>query len=97
MVVSLPALQSLSSQSGTITSAVATVDSLDNLSSATTAIKNSLGSSADVESALGVEGDGLRIEVCGIEGYGRLAVRIESEHFGWRAAGGVKRADFAIE
>ena len=51
VVVSLPALQRLSGQSGVVTSAVATVDSLDNLSSATNAIKNSLGSSADVVSA----------------------------------------------
>jgi putative ABC transport system permease protein len=51
VVLSLPALQRLSGQSGTITSATATVDSLDNLSSATTAVKNALGSNADVVSA----------------------------------------------
>lgn len=51
VLLSLPALQRLSGQSGDVTSAVATVDSLDNLSSATTAIKNTLGSSADVTSA----------------------------------------------
>jgi putative ABC transport system permease protein len=52
VVLSLPALQRLSSQSGVVTSAVATVDSLDNLSSVTSAIKNTLGSSsADVTSA----------------------------------------------
>ena len=51
VVVSLPALQSLSSQSGDVTSAVATVNSLDNLSSATTAVKAALGNNADVESA----------------------------------------------
>jgi len=51
VIVSLPALQSLSGQSGDITSAVATVNSLDNLDSATTAVKSALGSSADVESA----------------------------------------------
>ncbi|HUB93638.1 MAG TPA: FtsX-like permease family protein [Verrucomicrobiae bacterium] len=51
VLLSLPALQSLSGQSGVVTSAIATVDSLDNLSSATTAVKNALGSSADVVSA----------------------------------------------
>jgi putative ABC transport system permease protein len=51
IVLSLPTLQHLSGQSDDVTSAVATVNSLDNLSSATTAVKNSLGSSADVESA----------------------------------------------
>lgn len=51
VVLSLPALQRLSGQSGTVTNAVATVDSLDNLSSATSAIKNTLGSNADVVSA----------------------------------------------
>lgn len=51
VIVSLPTEQRLSSQSGDVTSAVATVDSLDNLSSATTAIKNALGSSADVTSS----------------------------------------------
>jgi len=51
IVVSLPAEQRLSGQRGDVTSAVATVDSLDNLSATTTAVKNLLGSSADVESA----------------------------------------------
>ena len=51
VVVSLPALQRLSGQSGAVTSATATVDSLDNLASVTTAIKSTLGSSADVTSA----------------------------------------------
>ena len=51
IVVSLPALQRLTSQSGAVTSAIATADSLDNLSSVTAAIKNTLGSSADVQSA----------------------------------------------
>ena len=51
VALSLPALQRLSGQSGTVTGAVATVDSLDNLSSATTAVKNTLGRNADVESA----------------------------------------------
>jgi len=51
VIVSLPTEQSLSSQTGDVTSAVATVDSLDNLDSVTTAIKNTLGTSADVTSA----------------------------------------------
>ncbi|MGA3150115.1 MAG: FtsX-like permease family protein [Candidatus Saccharimonadales bacterium] len=51
IVVSLPTEQRLSGQSGDVTNAVATVDSLDNLSATTTAVKNLLGSSADVESA----------------------------------------------
>jgi len=51
IIVSLPTEQSLSGQTGDVTSAVATVDSLDNLDSVTTAIKNTLGSSADVTSA----------------------------------------------
>jgi putative ABC transport system permease protein len=51
VVVSLPALQRLSGQTGDVTSAVVTADSLDNLSSVTTAVKNTLGSSADVTSA----------------------------------------------
>jgi putative ABC transport system permease protein len=48
VIVSLATEQRLSGQTGDVTSAVATVDSLDNLSSVTTAIKSSLGSSADV-------------------------------------------------
>lgn len=48
IVVSLPTEQRLSGQSGDITNAVATVDSVDNLSAATSAIKNTLGSNADV-------------------------------------------------
>jgi putative ABC transport system permease protein len=51
VVLSLPALQQLSGQTGDVTSAIATVDSLDNLSAATTAIKNKLASTADVTSA----------------------------------------------
>lgn len=48
VVVSLPTEQTLSGQSGIVTNAVANVDSVDNLSAATTAIKNTLGSNADV-------------------------------------------------
>ena len=48
LVMPLATVQRLSNQVGDITSATATVDSLDNLSSATTAIKTALGSNADV-------------------------------------------------
>ncbi len=51
VIVALPTEQRLSSQSGDVTSAVATVDSLDNLTSVTNAIKNTLGSAADVTSS----------------------------------------------
>ena len=47
----LAALQRLSDQSGAITSATVTVDSLDNLSSTTTAVKKVLGTAADVTSS----------------------------------------------
>lgn len=47
----LAALQRLSDQSGAITSATVTVDSLDNLSTATTAVKKVLGTAADVTSS----------------------------------------------
>ena len=50
IIFSLPTEQRLSGQSGDVTSAAATVNSLDNLSAATTAIKNTLGSVADVTS-----------------------------------------------
>jgi len=49
--MSLSALQRLSDQAGSVTSATAVVNSLDNLSAATTAIKNTLGSVADVTSS----------------------------------------------
>ena len=49
VIVSLPTEQRLSGQTGDVTNAVATVDSLTNLSSVTSAIKSTLGSStADV-------------------------------------------------
>lgn len=51
VVVSLPALQRLTGQSGDVTSASVTADSLDNLSSLTSAVKSTLGSTADVTSA----------------------------------------------
>lgn len=49
--IPLSTLQRLSGQTNSITSVAVTVDSSDNLSSATTAIKNILGSSADVTNA----------------------------------------------
>lgn len=48
LIMPLATVQTLSAQPGDITSATAKVDSIDNLGSTTTAIKNSLGSSADV-------------------------------------------------
>jgi putative ABC transport system permease protein len=52
IIVSLPTEQRLSGQTGDVTSAVATVDSVSNLNSVTTTIKNTLGSSvADVTSS----------------------------------------------
>lgn len=51
IIVSLPAEQRLSGQSGAVTNATANIDSLDNLTSATNAIKSTLGSSADVISS----------------------------------------------
>lgn len=52
VIVTLPAEQHLSGQSGDITSATVTVDSIDNLDATTTAIKNKLGSSADVTNSV---------------------------------------------
>lgn len=51
VILSLPALQRLTGQNGVVTSAVVTVDSLDNLSATTTKVTSTLGSSADVTSA----------------------------------------------
>jgi putative ABC transport system permease protein len=47
----LSTLQRLSAQTGSVTSATATVDSLDNLSTTTTAIKTTLGTTADVSNS----------------------------------------------
>lgn len=52
VIVSLPTEQSISGQTSDITSATITVDSLDNLSSVTTAVKDKLGGSADVTSSI---------------------------------------------
>jgi len=51
IVVALPTIQRLTNQPDIITSATATVDSLDNLSSTTDAVKSTLGSNADVQSS----------------------------------------------
>ena len=51
VIVSLPTEQRLSGESGAVTSATATVDSLSNLSSTTSVISKALGSSASVVSA----------------------------------------------
>ncbi len=50
LIVSLPTLQRLSAQPGDVTSATVTVNSIDNIDSAVTAIKSSLGDKADVVS-----------------------------------------------
>ncbi len=52
VVVSLPALQRLSGQGNVVSDASVTVNSADNLSTAVTAVKSRLGSSADVTSSL---------------------------------------------
>ena len=51
VIVSLPTEQRLSGQGSNVTEAIATVDSLVNLNTATNEIKNALGSSADVISS----------------------------------------------
>lgn len=48
VIMPLPAVQRLSSQSGSITSAVVHIDSAINLDATTTAVKDKLGSTADV-------------------------------------------------
>jgi putative ABC transport system permease protein len=50
LVMSLPTLQRLSGLTGQITSATATINSIDNIDGAVTAIKSSLGDKADVVS-----------------------------------------------
>jgi putative ABC transport system permease protein len=51
VVMPLAAVQRLSSQANQVNTAVATIDSVDNLGSTTTAIKSALGSAADVTNA----------------------------------------------
>jgi putative ABC transport system permease protein len=60
IIISLPTEQALSDQSGDVTNATATVDSLTNLSSTTLAIKKALGSSADVTSNITQANDALQ-------------------------------------
>lgn len=48
VIFSLPTLQRLSSQTGNLTGATATVDSVTNIDSATSAVKKALGSAADI-------------------------------------------------
>lgn len=52
VIVSLPTGQSISGQSGDVTSATIYVDSLDNINSVTSTVKSKLGSSADVTSSV---------------------------------------------
>ncbi|HEY2003530.1 MAG TPA: ABC transporter permease [Candidatus Saccharimonadia bacterium] len=52
VIFALPTIQRLSGQAGDVTSATATVDTVDNLASTTTAVQNALGSgNADVQNA----------------------------------------------
>ncbi len=57
VIFSLPTLQRLSSQTGDITSATVTVDSVSNIDSVTSKVKSTLGSSADVTSSKDSVGD----------------------------------------
>jgi putative ABC transport system permease protein len=50
VIMPLPALQQLSSQAGSVTSALVAVDSVDNLDATSKALQKTLGSSADVVS-----------------------------------------------
>ncbi len=50
LVMSLPALQRLSAQTGSVTSAEVSVDSIDNIDAAVASIKSTLGDTADVTS-----------------------------------------------
>jgi putative ABC transport system permease protein len=52
VIVALPTEQRLSGQTGDVTSALATINSVDNLTSATSAIKAKLGTKADVTSSV---------------------------------------------
>jgi len=51
VIMPLKTVQKLSDQAGDITSATANIDSITNVDSATTAVKNALGSAADVTNA----------------------------------------------
>lgn len=51
LIMALPAIQRLSSQAGQVNNATVTVDSIDNISTAVSAVKNTLGDKADVVSS----------------------------------------------
>jgi putative ABC transport system permease protein len=51
VILSLPALQRLSGQGDVVSDASATVDSVDNLASTTSAVKKTLGSNADIQNS----------------------------------------------
>jgi len=59
VIFSLPTLQRLSSQTGDLTSAVVTVDSIGNMDSVTSQVKRTLGSKADVTSSKDAAADAI--------------------------------------
>ena len=59
VIMPLGALQKLSSQEGDVTSAIVTVDSVDNLDSTVTALQKTLGNAADVVSDQSAQADTL--------------------------------------
>lgn len=59
VIMPLPALQKLSSQTGDVTSAIVTVDSVDHLDSTVSALEKKLGSTADVVSDASASADTL--------------------------------------
>jgi putative ABC transport system permease protein len=59
VIVPLPALQKLSGQTGDISSAIVTIDSVDNLDATVSALEKTLGSSADVVSEASASADTL--------------------------------------
>jgi len=59
VIMPLPALQKLSSQSGDVTSAIVTVDSVDHLDATVSALEKKLGSAADVVSDASASADTL--------------------------------------
>jgi putative ABC transport system permease protein len=59
VIMPLPALQTLSSQTGDVTSAIVTVDSVDHLDATVSALEKKLGSSADVVSDASASADTL--------------------------------------
>jgi putative ABC transport system permease protein len=59
VIMPLPALQALSSQTGAVTSAIVTVDSVDHLDATVSALEKKLGSTADVVSDASASADTL--------------------------------------